>query len=500
VIHRDLKPDNIMLERNGGRAVLTDFGIARRLETSGLTAAGELIGTPEYMSPEQACGSALDPRTDLYSLGVVGFFALSGRVPFESDSVPDLLVQHATAPPPALAPLAPGVPRALSQSVMRCLEKEPAGRFADARVLADALSAALETRREIPAPVRAFVKDSLEIRATGCLFIAGVTWIGPTILALLFRAASIAYTPYGFLLGFLAMGGVLGGVPLANHVRRIRRLIRAGYGIEDVQAGAQADLDKNREEIAFTVGRETPPVERLVRGAGKVAGGLAVAVLLAGVIGRITFFASPVLPAIVTFGLGLWVVGIIVGQRRRDVLGERRVKYWKSRFARWVFKLAGKGLTPPPQGGGGATHRPTELSLAFAAEDLYARLPKETQRALPELPATLKRLEQQARALRTRIEGLEQSLADLAQDTRPEAEATRRALVADLTAARDATRGHLSETVAALETIRLDLLRLRAGAGNVDRITSDLAAALEIGGAVDRLLAAGEDVEKALKP
>ena len=84
VIHRDLKPDNIILERATGRAVLTDFGIARRLETTGLTAGGELIGTPEYMSPEQATGGALDGRTDLYSLGVVGFYALSGRLPFES--------------------------------------------------------------------------------------------------------------------------------------------------------------------------------------------------------------------------------------------------------------------------------------------------------------------------------------------------------------------------------------------------------------------------------
>jgi hypothetical protein len=179
-------------------------------------------------------------------------------------------------------------------------------------------------------------------------------------------------------------------------------------------------------------------------------------------------------------------------------MGERRVKYWGSRFGRWLFKIAGAGL-PPRAGTGGATHRPTELALAFAAEDLYAELPKAMQAALPGLPEVLKRLEQQARAVRARIEELEQSLAEVGQRAAGEPVAARRAaLVADLTAARDQARARLSESVAALETIRLDLLRLRAGAGSVDRITADLAAAGEIGLTVDRLLAAGAEIDDAL--
>src|SRR5881397_3895163 len=82
VVHRDVKPANILLERGTGRAMVTDFGIARLAAASGETAVGELLGTPEYMSPEQAGGDVVDGRSDLYALGAVGFFALTGRPPF----------------------------------------------------------------------------------------------------------------------------------------------------------------------------------------------------------------------------------------------------------------------------------------------------------------------------------------------------------------------------------------------------------------------------------
>jgi len=493
VIHRDLKPDNIILERATGRAVLTDFGIARRLEATGLTAGGELIGTPEYMSPEQACGGELDGRTDLYSLGIVGFYALAGRLPFEGLTVPALLVQQATVPAPPLAPLAPGAPRALVQAVGRCLAKEPEDRFDDAKGFADALSVALEARREIPAPVRAFVKDSLELRPSGCLYVMVASWFAPLLLGRLFVSGAFGVLPY---VAFLAVAFV--GLPLLAHLNRVRRLARAGYGVEDVLAGAKAEMDRKKEELAFTAGRDPAPIERLL--ARLRWPGLAVGIgsLLAMAANLLPGFGSPVVPLLVVSGVGLWAVGSVVDQRRRDVTGERRIKYWGSRFGRWLFKVAGAGLSRRALGAGG-THRPTELALAFAAEDLYAELPPAIRAALPGLPDVLKRLEQQARQVRARIEELEQSLAETQQGAAPgAAPAHRDKLVADLTAARDLARIRLSESVAALETIRLDLLRLRAGAGSVDRITADLAAAGEIGETVDRLLAAGEEIDRAV--
>ena len=498
VIHRDLKPDNIILERATGRAVLTDFGIARRLEADGLTLRGDLIGTPEYMSPEQASGDALDPRTDLYSLGIVAFFALSGRVPFEAPTVPALLIKQATTPPPPLANHAPGAPRSLTQAVMRCLEKDPGDRFADAKGFADALSVALEVRREIPAPVRAFVNESLGLRPAGCLYAMAVIWLGPGLFfPLLFRvlaggpSSGVTVTLY-----FALMAVAFLIIPGIRHLARIRKLVRAGYGVEDVLAGVRADIDQKREELVFTLGKEAGPVERLLPKLRWPGFALAVAMVL-GLAGGVLHVRSPLIPLLTVAGLFGWVVGMIADQRRRYVLGERRLKYWGSRFGRWLFKLAGGRGTP--RVAGAATHRPTELVLAFAAEDLYAELPKAVKAALPELPETLKKLELQARSVRNRIETLEQALADAGQDPSHGAAASRRELlVAELTASRDRARERLSEAVAALETIRLDLLRLRAGAGSVESLTADLAAAGAVGAAVDRLLEAGEELEKEL--
>ncbi len=499
VIHRDLKPDNIIIERATGRAVLTDFGIARQVTSTGLTVGGELIGTPEYMSPEQATGGELDGRTDLYSLGIVGFYALAGRLPFEGRTVPTILIKQATEAAPSVAQFAPGTPRALTQAVGRCLQKQPADRFPDAKGFADALSVALEARREIPAPVRAFVKKSLAIEGGGCLYLIGAVYVGPMLLTFmlgpLLRAGVTAATV--FYLGYMVMA--LGVVPFLAHLNRVRRLVRAGYGVEDVLAGARAETEQRKEELAVTVGREPGRLERVLPAVGwagfAVSAGSAV-FLIAGLMPRALYGQASLG---IMLGLVVWVVGLVVGRRRRDLLGERRIKYWGGRFGRWLFKIASAGL-PARSAGAGATHRPTELAIAFAAEDLYAGLSKEVRASLPELPDVLSRLEKQARAVRARLEQLEQSLADAGADpSHGAAPAHRATLTADLTAARDAARARLSETVAALEIIRLDLLRLRAGTGGIDRITADLAAAGDIGAAVDRLLAAGEEIEKALR-
>jgi len=153
VIHRDVKPENIMIERGTNRALVTDFGIARTEHGAGLTVEGHVVGTAHFMSPEQIQGVPLDGRSDLYALGVVGFFLLSGRLPFEGDQAPAVLVAHVTRPAPALLSVAPQVPRALAAVIDRCLAKEPAQRFADGEALADALGKAMEAAAAVPAAV-----------------------------------------------------------------------------------------------------------------------------------------------------------------------------------------------------------------------------------------------------------------------------------------------------------------------------------------------------------
>ena len=144
VVHRDVKPDNLLIERADGRTLVTDFGIARQAKDVGLTADGHVLGTVQFMSPEQVNAAPLDGRSDLYALGVVGFLMLAGRLPFTETQASAVLVAHATKPAPPLASVAPDVPASLCAVIDRCLSKDPAGRYATGEALADALAAALE--------------------------------------------------------------------------------------------------------------------------------------------------------------------------------------------------------------------------------------------------------------------------------------------------------------------------------------------------------------------
>ena len=148
VIHRDVKPDNILLEKGSGRALVTDFGIARDVSASRLTADGTVLGSVHYMSPEQVSNDALDGRSDLYALGVVGFQALTGRLPFDEPTASAALVAHVTKPAPRISEINPDVPPALAAIIDRCLMKDPAQRYESGEALADALTKALTAMTE----------------------------------------------------------------------------------------------------------------------------------------------------------------------------------------------------------------------------------------------------------------------------------------------------------------------------------------------------------------
>lgn len=143
IIHRDIKAENILIDRATGRALVTDFGIARLADAQPLTATGQLLGTVYYVSPEQISGEAIDARSDLYSLGVVGFLALTGRFPFDSDVASAVLVAHVTKPAPSVASVELAVPPALAAIVDRLLAKKADDRFGSAEELLSALDGAI---------------------------------------------------------------------------------------------------------------------------------------------------------------------------------------------------------------------------------------------------------------------------------------------------------------------------------------------------------------------
>lgn len=144
VVHRDIKAENILLDATGTRAMVTDFGIARLQQAAPLTQTGMVLGTVFYMSPEQVVGDTLDGRSDLYAFGVLAFFALTGRFPFESETPSAVLVAHVTQPPPTIRRIAPAVPPALGAIVDRLLAKDRSARFADAGALVAALADAAQ--------------------------------------------------------------------------------------------------------------------------------------------------------------------------------------------------------------------------------------------------------------------------------------------------------------------------------------------------------------------
>lgn len=139
VVHRDLKPSNIMIDR-GGNARIMDFGIARSLEAKGITGSGVMIGTPEYMSPEQVEGKEVDQRSDVYSLGVILYEMITGRVPFDGDTPFTIGVKHKSEVPQNPKELNAQMPDELSRSILRCLEKDKETRYQSAQELLADLS------------------------------------------------------------------------------------------------------------------------------------------------------------------------------------------------------------------------------------------------------------------------------------------------------------------------------------------------------------------------
>lgn len=159
LVHRDVKPENILLDAESGRAMLTDFGVARAIETDGgMTQAGMVLGSPRYMSPEQASGErAIDGRSDLYSLALVGYELCTGQPVVQSTTVAAILVKHLTETPPPLSSKVTTVPPDLAAAIDRGLVKDPDARWQSGRAFAEALAGGSLTpsgavTRAVPAP------------------------------------------------------------------------------------------------------------------------------------------------------------------------------------------------------------------------------------------------------------------------------------------------------------------------------------------------------------
>ena len=511
VVHRDVKPDNILLEADSGRALVTDFGIAQVSDAERLTGSTEILGTAEYMSPEQASGEEVDERSDIYSLGIVGHFMLSGRLPFQGATVAATLAKHLTQPAPPLSSVAPDVPRELGQVVDRCLAKEPGQRFDDGKALAEAVANALQERREIPVPLRTFVTQNRE------------RFRGITIWLLLFTLYSFVILPSealrsGELLFFLfawLFAALMGLAPFAMLGGMARQLLASGYSREDLLLALEDDLARRREELAFELSGKKIWIDRLGRGllyggllAMTVGTGTAVALDLSTASTAVLVTASLLtVGGFVASLVGVPIAAMRLGSRHK-LTGTRWPNFWKGRLGKLLFKAAGVGLERV--GSASAAYRPTEMAIGMAADRLFEELPKDAQQSFSELPSVLRTLEVDAEKMRARVKELNKLLDNVEHDealeqrrsaaAAPGVTDKRASLADDLRDARDAAQARLGEVLGALETIRLELLRMHAGAGNVESMTADLGSAKDLSAAIAGLLAGGREVERSLAP
>ena len=280
LVHRDVKPENILMEEGSGRALVTDFGIAVLAEAAGAEITTEVLGTAEFMSPEQAKGAEVDARSDLYSLGCVGFYALSGRVPFTGPTPAAILGQHVAHPPPRLASVAPQVPPGVATALDRCLRKEPNHRFSGGEALADALSPDVQVDRELPVPLRVFIKQSRKSEST-------LAWslFGQTLFVAGLIIAEATGDPSLVVAGLTLPVVALSGLPLGQLIREARRLLKAGFTPQDAVDALLQDVGRRNEEFRFQVGQRVTWVDRVAR-ILKVGGfGLAGCSFVAGFLG-----------------------------------------------------------------------------------------------------------------------------------------------------------------------------------------------------------------------
>jgi eukaryotic-like serine/threonine-protein kinase len=489
IVHRDVKPDNILIEAATGRALVTDFGIAHGgSDTLAGTDAGKVMGTAHFMSPEQAAGEPIDGRSDIYALGVAGYLAVSGRLPFESSNVPALMLQQATGQPPTVMRAAPGLPPALGAAIDQCLARDPADRFSDGEALAAALAPAADARPALPPALRAWVTARNPLLAPYMAW-SGVFGTMSFINLVIWLAGKRPDGP-----GDIAVLGAITTLPLfpivGFHLNQAYRQFRVGHSLADLRSALEVARRERLDQEALVSDKEESRTHRLLRLATfgsatwlAATFGLVLLDVIHENRGGLPFILAPVLSTM-ALGAASNALGVqfIPARLRAWLQTGIRDRLWNSRVGAWLARRLGAPERSRAVGSG--VFRATESALGVAAAELFEALPSAYRDQLDDLPAIVASLEAHAAEARAEMEVLAAMVPS--------------GLDAEVLAARrNAAKEHLAESVAALETIRLDLLRLHAGASDLAPLTTLMDAARRVGDDLNRLAEAQREVEDA---
>jgi eukaryotic-like serine/threonine-protein kinase len=500
VVHRDIKPDNILIDGQSGRPMVTDFGIARAISegNSRLTATGIAIGTPTYMSPEQAAGEReIDGRSDLYSLGILGYQMLTGEPPFVANSTPAILVKHISERPIPVEQRRTDVPQDLARVIMSLLEKDPANRIASA----GAVVGALDTGK-------------MPERTSGASSAFGAS-LPP-------------------------MNPMAPAMPSGTYGRNSRSSAATLSGTFDGRAPTPEEWRR----------WEAPQVVKFRR---KLAPYLFVngVIVIASIVGQSDFFGITVLWSIfLAFRYAkLWADGydwrdVFRQPRERDLIdvAEDSLTYARAVFNRdqrqamreqrrnRLGRVSGP-ITPPRLSGGGsgddvlrvAGQYGDRIRRAEADRDEILRLldqmPSAERSRIPDVGRSADALAEKVKYLAIALSDLDRSAASGGADVL-EAEISRlenaanpldesgsdervkrlaylkrqRRAMADITSRRDTVAAKLDTCVVALQNIKLDLLRLNAGSQTPQHITSLAMDALNLADSVDSALYVSDEM------
>jgi serine/threonine-protein kinase len=505
VIHRDIKPDNILLESETGRAMVTDFGIARAVQEgqeARLTATGVAIGTPAFMSPEQAAGDReIDGRSDLYSLGVVAYQMLTGELPFSAGSTASMLMKHLTERAVPVEQKRPEVPPDFAATVMTLLEKEPERRFPSASsfvLMLETSSTAPYTppvrppasaAANLPAPVaRHPASQQLARPVQGLAAIAVpytpspddiARWTAPPVEE--FRKKFIFYAAVNSVVLIAAILTNIGLTPITvlwsmYMAYKYAGLWTSGYDWRDVfrQPRSRSLIDVASE----TVDEARGIFDKEHRLKWRTSRSVTPPPLPGGPGGRALPPGSPGASAIPAAALGRHAGTVQQADQDRHEL--RRLV---AELAPADRKLVSDVLPSADM----LFERVQSLAITAAELDRQA----DTGDAVKQVEGQIKQLEDEANPFdRVRSEARVRRLALLKRQ--------RRTLVG-IAEKRNATQAKLERCSLTLQNMRFDLVRLRAGSISADHLTTVTEKARELGQEVDAIVHGADEARSAVR-